>query len=197
MEVDSSVKVIASTFPSLGFLNFTITSAVVQEELKWTSEEIARWIHMIFRPIYLVIGTIGNGLTFYIMRRTSLKDVSSCFYMSLLALADTSKHILILSGLLNRFPIKHFYPRSTPSQFYCWLGALFGGGAFFLIWRSCREYYEISYTTPHTVQPYTLARAEQWKTVAFLDVNYHQVRCSEIFKGVTCIVLYPLHRGLI
>ena len=139
MEADSSVKLIASTFPSLDFLNSTITSAVVQEELKWTNVEIARWIHMIFRPIYLVIGTIGNGLTFYIMRRTSLKDVSSCFYMSLLALADTSKHILILSGLLNRFPIKHFYARNTPSQFYCWLWALLGRGGVFLIWRSCRE----------------------------------------------------------
>ena len=62
---------------------------VVAPSFKWTSGEIARLIQIIVRPILIIIGTAGNGLTFYIMRRSSLKDVSSCFYMSLLALADT------------------------------------------------------------------------------------------------------------
>ena len=93
MDTNSGVNVIVSSSLSPEFLNSTTTSDIVQEEFKWTSEEIARWIHMIFRPIYLVIGTIGNSLTFYIMPRTSLKDVSSCFYMSLLALTDSSKYV--------------------------------------------------------------------------------------------------------
>ena len=130
MEVNNRVNVIVSSFPSLSFLNSISTSTVVQEEFKWTSEEIARWIHMIFRPVYLVIGTIGNGLTFYIMRKTSLKDVSSCFYMSLLALADTSKQILILLGLVNRSPITNSYIKNTPTQFYWWLEVLFSGSLF-------------------------------------------------------------------
>ena len=62
-----------------------------KENFKWTDAEISRLIQIIVRPILLIIGTTGNGLTFYIMSRTSLKDVSSCFYMCLLALADTSK----------------------------------------------------------------------------------------------------------
>ena len=61
------------------------------ETFQWTDAEIARLIQVIVRPILLIVGTAGNGLTFYIMRRTSLRNVSSCFYMSLLALADTSK----------------------------------------------------------------------------------------------------------
>ena len=70
----------------------TAQSAVANSEMfQWTDAEIARLIQVIVRPILLIVGTAGNGLTFYIMRRTSLKDVSSCFYMSLLALADTSK----------------------------------------------------------------------------------------------------------
>ena len=76
------------------FSNSTInitTSTSVEENTKWTSAEIGRWIHIVVRPILIIMGTIGNCLSFYIMRRTSLKDVSSCFYMSLLALADTSK----------------------------------------------------------------------------------------------------------
>ena len=86
--------VVVSSSQLFDSLNSTVKShsfAIVEEKSKWTSEEIARLIHIIIRPILIVIGTIGNCLSFYIMRRTSLKDVSSCFYMSLLALADTSK----------------------------------------------------------------------------------------------------------
>ena len=71
-------------------INIT-TSTYVDENPKWTKAEIARMIHLVVRPILIVFGTIGNCLSFYVMRRTSLKNVSSCFYMSLLALADTSK----------------------------------------------------------------------------------------------------------
>ena len=68
-------------------------------EYEWTStDEIARMLQIIIRPILLVIGTTGNGLTFFIMRRTTLKDVSSCFYMSILALADTSKCLCVGDG---------------------------------------------------------------------------------------------------
>ena len=58
---------------------------------QWTDAEIARLVQVILRPIPLIVGTSGNCLTIYIMRRTSLRNVSSCFYMSLLALTDTSK----------------------------------------------------------------------------------------------------------
>ena len=68
-------------------MNTTLPVAV-DETFKWTNAEIARLIQIIVRPILILIGTIGNCLSFYIMRKTSLKDVSSCFYMSVLALAD-------------------------------------------------------------------------------------------------------------
>ena len=51
--------------------------------------EISRMIHVIVRPILIIGGTIGNLLSFYVMRRGSLKEVSTCFYMSILALVDT------------------------------------------------------------------------------------------------------------
>ena len=59
---------------------------------QWFNEEITRLIQLITRPILIIVGSIGNGLTFYIMRRTSLKDVSSCFYVAVLALADIGKY---------------------------------------------------------------------------------------------------------
>ena len=71
--------------------NTTTEPTSIEESFKWTNAEIARLIQIIFRPILVTVGTIGNGLTIYIMRKTSLKHLSSCFYMVLLALADTSK----------------------------------------------------------------------------------------------------------
>ena len=71
--------------------NTTTESSIGDETFKWTKSEIARLIQIIIRPILIMLGTVGNCLTLYIMRRTSLKDVSSCFYMFLLAVADTSK----------------------------------------------------------------------------------------------------------
>ena len=39
-----------------------------------------------------IFGTIGNILSFLVMRRRSLKNVSTCYYMSMLALADTGNY---------------------------------------------------------------------------------------------------------
>ena len=43
--------------------------------------------------IIIIFGSIGNILTFIVMRRGSMKDVSTSFYMSILALADTGETI--------------------------------------------------------------------------------------------------------
>ena len=70
----------------------TTTEVMPDEEtFKWTNAEIARLIQIIFRPILVIVGTVGNGLTIYIMWKTSLKHLSTCFYMVVLALADSSK----------------------------------------------------------------------------------------------------------
>ena len=61
--------------------NTTTQSMSVEETFKWTNAEITRLIQIIFRPILVIVGTIGNCLTVYIMRRTSLKYLSTCFYM--------------------------------------------------------------------------------------------------------------------
>ena len=71
--------------------NSTTEGSSVEGTFKWTSEEIAKLIQTIIRPILIMVGTVGNCLTIYIMRRTSLKHLSTCFYMFLLAVADTCK----------------------------------------------------------------------------------------------------------
>ena len=104
MEVELNLNYSSTDFVSnLSDVNTTSMSAL--KSSKWTSAEIARLIQVIIRPILIIIGTTGNFVTFYIMRRSSLKNVSSCFYMSILALADSSKFD---TSLLHHF---HFTVR--------------------------------------------------------------------------------------
>ena len=56
--------------------------------------EISLQVDRFTRPIIIVFGTFFNLLSFYIMRRGLMKYVSTCFYMSVLALADTGKYKL-------------------------------------------------------------------------------------------------------
>ena len=56
-----------------------------------SSLAIRKMILLIAYPILIIFGTFGNSLVFVVMRRGSLKHVSTCFYMSILALADTGK----------------------------------------------------------------------------------------------------------
>ena len=53
--------------------------------------DMKRYIYITTLPIIIIFGTIGNILSFIVMQRGSLKDVSVCFYMSILALADTGE----------------------------------------------------------------------------------------------------------
>ena len=102
METEIPFNHISTDFTGILNLSEVSTEFLADEyTFRWTNEEIARLIQVIFRPMLIVLGTIGNGLSFYIMQRSSLKDVSSCFYMSLLALADTSKYISAL--LTNKY----------------------------------------------------------------------------------------------
>ena len=91
LDIETKMTSTYSATDSTGFYNSSERRTLLEEKFKWTSEEIARLLQIIVRPILVIIGTIGNGLTIYIMRKTSLKNLSSCFYMSVLALADTSK----------------------------------------------------------------------------------------------------------
>ena len=90
MDTDPVFNYLESNFEEFSYSS-DFTTQSTGETFKWTDEEIARLMHLIFRPILIIVGTIGNGLTIYIMRRTSLKYLSTCFYMVLLALVDTSK----------------------------------------------------------------------------------------------------------
>ena len=88
---------VTSIYSAIDFVHYIDSSEIItqpaipEEPVRWTDAEIGRMLHIIVRPKFLVFGTAGNCLSFYIMRRTSLKHVSSCFYMAVLAIAASSK----------------------------------------------------------------------------------------------------------
>ena len=64
-------------------------------------QETTRLMQVYIRPVIIAGGTVGNLLTFCVMRGGSMKRVSTCFYMAILALADTGKYSIPLK-------LKHF-----------------------------------------------------------------------------------------
>ena len=95
METELTWNISTTNVSGLSQLSKTFTEpTAVAHSSKRMDVEIARLIQLVVRPILIITSTAGNCLSFYIMRRTSLKDVSSCFYMSLLALADTGEFLV-------------------------------------------------------------------------------------------------------
>ena len=89
METELNVDYFAQNFTELSnSSNLTTEAPLIDEN---NTQEIVRLVHVIVRPILIIGGTVGNILTLYITRRPSLKHLSTCFYMFLLAVADTSK----------------------------------------------------------------------------------------------------------
>ena len=82
-----------STSVSLG-INFN-RSADTEGPLYTKNMEKAKIIVLTTFPVILVAGTIGNLLTFIVMQRGSLRHSSTCFYMAMLAVADTCKYSIV------------------------------------------------------------------------------------------------------
>ena len=105
MEQDTSFSdTTAFTSDSQHFYNVTENSQSNESDPSNYEEfdnfdETERWINVFASPVIILFGTIGNTMTFIVMRRCSLKDVSTCFYMAILALTDTGKWSQLINNL--------------------------------------------------------------------------------------------------
>ena len=69
------------------------------KEATLTKEQfIAKIVILSTFPVLLVFGTVGNVLTFIVMQRGELKHSSTCFYLPMLAVADSCKYDYIHRG---------------------------------------------------------------------------------------------------
>ena len=79
--------------------NFTVTEEPVTIDQAKLAEiarqiqlwEISRLMQVYGRPPIIILGTLGNVLAFIVMQRGLMRHVSTCFYMAILALADTGQ----------------------------------------------------------------------------------------------------------
>ena len=102
-------RVIEGTlYPFVSITDYSTTSSYVSQSTGLLSnetqqisthsknKEIARLLNLVIRPVLIVFGTIGNGLSCYIMRQGPLKKMPTCLYLSIIALADTSRCVMFL-----------------------------------------------------------------------------------------------------
>ena len=93
--LDAIVTVVTdNSTPNGDITESNATESKTQQTLTLSKAELIRILNIVIRPVLIVFGTIGNGLSFYIMRQGSLKKMSTCFYLSVLALVDTSKCVV-------------------------------------------------------------------------------------------------------
>ena len=54
-------------------------------------EYAARMIFVVLGPVFLILGSAGNILSLAVLRSGEFKELSTCFYMSVLAVMDTGR----------------------------------------------------------------------------------------------------------
>ena len=88
-ELNSSLLLLNNTSTDAEYPdNTTIAPDESNGKTGYTTAEL---ILIVSYTIIISFGSIRNILTFIVMRTGSMKDVSTCFYMSILALADTGE----------------------------------------------------------------------------------------------------------
>ena len=111
---------VSSTKYLTTFAEVNLNSSIDTED-DWYNEEweMAKIVILSTCPLIFVSGTIGNILTFIVMQRGSLKHSSTCFYMAMLAVADTCKHFS-QSVLENIYlPISHLKKSTHQKNYIC------------------------------------------------------------------------------
>ena len=86
--------------------NATTTSLNIVDSPKHSNldyggkEEIGQKVHLVVGACILLFGTFGNVMTLLILRTKQLRELSTCIYMSAMAVCDLGKFLfLFLFGL--------------------------------------------------------------------------------------------------
>ena len=71
----------------------------------------ARMIFLVLGPAFLIFGSAGNILSLMVLRSGEFKELSTCFYMSVLAVMDTGE--FSLDFFLCRFPLLNWAKQTS------------------------------------------------------------------------------------
>ena len=89
----------------------------------WRTNQYLGTLYILYAVGYSVIivfGTIGNILVFIIMGKGSMRQVSTCFYMRILALADTGWSIYFFKHLWRTHTCPFCGTNDTPVLDFWW-----------------------------------------------------------------------------
>ena len=77
-------------------LNSSVNGTFPKENSNFLTDEqnTARIIFIVWNGIVIILGSIGNIVSLVVLRSGELKKISTCFYMSVLAMADTGKNVI-------------------------------------------------------------------------------------------------------
>ena len=85
-----------ATTASLNIVDFPKHPNLDNEE----KEQIGQKVHLVVGGCILLFGTFGNVMTLMILRTKQLRKLSTCIYMSVMAVCDLGKfHFMFLFGL--------------------------------------------------------------------------------------------------
>ena len=96
MNISSTANTILTLLSTEEIANITVNLSAHDEEGHYKRVQASKTVVLATFPVILFVGTIGNLLSFIVMQRGSLKKSSTCFYMAMLAVADSCKFIVSL-----------------------------------------------------------------------------------------------------
>ena len=85
-----------ATSATLNVTDATETRGHYNSDAGSQEEYAARMIFVILGPVFLILGTAGNVLSLMVLRSGEFKELSTCFYTSVLAVMDTGKFKLLI-----------------------------------------------------------------------------------------------------
>ena len=96
MNISSTANTILTLLSTEEIATITVNLSGQDEEGHYKRVQASKTVVLATFPVILVVGTVGNLLSFIVMQRGSLKKSATCFYMAMLAVADSSKFIVSL-----------------------------------------------------------------------------------------------------
>lgn len=71
----------------------------------YMEERVAQYIHLIYVPICVSLGVIGNSISFCVLVMTSLRKTTTCLYLATIAWMDSLILVIDLVFYLRRYSV--------------------------------------------------------------------------------------------
>ncbi len=165
---------------------------IVKEAEQCTVYQIGGFIHMIYFPILVPLGMVGNSLSAWIMSRPHNRRFGFCIYMGVLAITDNIMLLIALYYWMITVPLKNYHHALSDSEcgFCAYLFQVFSTyGIFCLVAMSFNRYLAVCKPLKaHMIC--TPRKAKRILIIVFvIDLVYSLPYCfySHLLNGEYCV----------